>query len=119
MAAWLRSDRGCSVIFGQQGLGCLGCWHVFVTLAIHARVFCRYNWCYKMVPLAVIGGACFWVIVTKGGELFLFYLEDELSLVISEAMVRLVVESIFVVQCWFFVLYGNCFVGKYHPLDQN
>ena len=35
----------------------------------------------------------------KGGELFLFYLEDELSLVISEAMVRLVVESIFVVQC--------------------
>ena len=74
MASWLRNYCGCSVLGRRQVLVCLGCWHCFVTLTIRARVFCRYNQWFKMVPLAVIGGACFGGIVLEVSELFLFHI---------------------------------------------
>ena len=72
-----------------------------------------------MIPLDVIGGACFWGIVLEGSELFMFRLEDELSMVIPEALVWLVVEPFLLCNVDFFVLYGNSFFEKYHPLDQK
>ena len=52
-----------------------------------------------MVPLSGIGGACFLGMVLEGSEIYQFPFEDELSMVIPEALVRLVVEPIFVLQC--------------------
>ena len=40
-------------------------------------------------------------------------------MVILEALVWLVVEPIFVVQCGFFVLYVSFFAVKYHKFDQR
>ena len=57
LSAWIRDDRVCVDILRQQVLGCLVFWHCFVTLAFCARVSCRDNWGFEMVPLDGIGGS--------------------------------------------------------------